>query len=337
VQLTVRELTKEELSLWDNLAAVSPQRTLFTQRWWVESVTQGQGRLLGCFDGDRLLGGMPIWPCRRLGVLRLRQPPLTPYWGPLLCPLEGKPQTQASTRMHILRALAEALTAWPDIIMPWHHSLDNWLPFYWNGFTQTTRYTYRIRDLSDLARLEKNRHESIGQQLRRAERDGLHLDEMVDPDVVARLSLLSMVRQGASSSPEIRQFWPALAHAARARQCFYTNAAVDSAGNVHSATAMVWDDRCAYAIVNGIDPQFRNSYGSTLTMWREIEYAAGVVPEFDFEGSIAEGVEQFYRRFGGELCPVLLVARAASFRLNFARSVQPAVRSCWPGPCAKAG
>jgi len=51
-----------------------------------------------------------------------------------------------------------------------------------------------------------------------------------------------------------------------------------------------------------------------------------VTPEFDFEGSMVEGVEQFYRGFGGELCPYLLVTRADSFRLNLARKVQGTVR-----------
>lgn len=324
--LIVRELTVDEYPRWDELAAVSPQRSIFAQRWWMEIVTQGEGRLLGCFDSDRLMAGMPVWSCRGLGVMRLRQPPLTPYWGPLLHPLDGKPQAQATTRMHVLRALAEALAPWPDIAMQWHHSLENWLPFYWNGFTQTTRYTYRIPDLSDLTSVAKQRHESVGQQLRRAERDGLRIEEMVDPAIVARLNRLSMARQGAESSAEIQQFWPELAREALARNCLFTTAAVDGTGNMHAAMAMVWDDRCAYALVNGIDPQFRNSYGSTLTMWREVEYAASVVPEFDFEGSMVEGVEQFYRRFGGALCPYLRVSRSASLRLNLARSVQSTVR-----------
>jgi len=274
--LIVRELADDEYSQWDELASVSPQRTIFAQRWWMETVTRGQGRLLGCYDGERLVAGLPIWPCRRLGVRRLRQPPLTPYWGPLLRPLEGKPLTRASTRMQILQALAEALTPWPDIVMQWHHSLDNWIPFYWNGFTQTTRYTYRYPDLSDLTKLAKNRESTIGQKLRRAERDGLHLEEMIDPVVAARLNRLSMARQGVESSEEIQQFWPELAREALARQCLFTTGVVDDEGNMHSAAAMVWDERCAYGILSGADPRYRNSCSGPLMMWRQIEYAANV-------------------------------------------------------------
>lgn len=321
MQLCVRLLTVNETGLWDELAAVSPQRSIFTQRWWMERVTDGGVRLLGCFAGERLLAGLPIWPVRTLGVTRLRQPPLTPHWGPLLRPGEGKARSRAGQEMHLLRALAEALGGWPDITLQWHHSLTNWLPFYWHGFTQTTRYTYRIPDLSDLARVEQACHEAVGQQRRRATRDGLRLVDHIDPAEVSRLNALAMLRKGTRSSAEIQRFWPELARDAAARSCLFVTGAVDAKGNLHSTQAIVWDDRSAYGILNGTDPAFRG-YGSTVTLWRAIEYAAGMVPEYDFEGSTLETVEQFYRRFGGELTPYSLITRADSPRLNVARFLQ---------------
>lgn len=37
-----------------------------------------------------------------------------------------------------------------------HYSISNWLPFYWKGFRQTTRYTYVIEDISDIENVFKN-------------------------------------------------------------------------------------------------------------------------------------------------------------------------------------
>jgi hypothetical protein len=31
-----------------------------------------------------------------------------------------------------------------------YYLVTNWLPFYWKGFNQTTRYTYLIKNLTDL-------------------------------------------------------------------------------------------------------------------------------------------------------------------------------------------
>ena len=319
--LIVRELAEDEHPLWDDLVARSPQRTIFAQRWWVDVVTEGGARFLGCFDKERLVGGLPIWPLSTLGVKRLRQPPLTPYWGPLLDSPDGR-ETVPSTEINVLTALSEALAAWPDSVLQFHHSLQNWLPFYWNGYRQTTRYTYRIADLGDLQSLRRSLHETARRKLARGERDGLSTEDMVDPGLVARLAKSSMDRQGASSSSALPRLWAALAQESGARGCIFTNAAVDDQGHARAATAIVWDDRCAYNILVGSDARFMDRSSGTMTTWRAIEHASSVVPEFDFEGSMVRGVSGFYRTFGGALTPYLHVTRRSSLRLNAARMLR---------------
>jgi hypothetical protein len=327
MQLDVRELTEAEFPLWDRLAAESPQRSIFAQRWWIDIVTRGGGRLLGCFTGPNLVAGLPIWPCETLGVRRLRQPPLTPYWGPLFRVSPGKVATQITTEMDVLRALARALQEWQDITLTFHPSLTNWLPFHWEGFNQLTRYTYRIDHLTSFLADGSNLHKDVRRTLRKAEEAGLTCRDQVDPMEVLRQNDLSMRRQGLVGSAEIAAFWPQLAQAARERNCLFTAAAVDGTGAVHKATAMVWDDRCAYSLLGGGDPKYRQSGGGVLTSVREIEFAATVVPCYDFEGSMIEPIEQYFRQFGGSLYTYFLITRTTSSRLRFARLLQRQVNA----------
>ena len=120
MQLDVRVLAPADDARWDALVESSAQGTVFAQRWWIEAATDGQGQRLGCFTGDRLLAGLPIWSTTTLGIRRLRQPPLTPYWGPIFGKLDGGYTTQLNSQMSILRAFAEALLPWPDVTMQWH-------------------------------------------------------------------------------------------------------------------------------------------------------------------------------------------------------------------------
>jgi Acetyltransferase (GNAT) domain len=322
VALTVRALAEDELALWDDLVARSPQGTIFAQRWWIDIVTDGSATFLGCFDKDRLVAGTPVWTQSTLRVTRLRQPVLTPYWGPLVRRPDGSDVVPTRVEVNALTALADALLAWPDVTMQWHHSLRNWLPFYWAGFEQTTRYTYRIPALGDAETLRRSLHESVRRKLALAEREGLVASDMVDPNLVARLARSSMERQGASSSSSLPQTWARLADAAQARGCIFTNAVIDSDGNARAATAIVWDDKCAYNILVGSDARFMDRSSGTVSTWRAVEYASTVVPEFDFEGSMVRGVSVFYGTFGGELCPYLHVLRRSSTRLNVARRLR---------------
>lgn len=319
MQYSVRTLSREEYPLWDKLIANSPQRSIFTQRWWMDIVTNGGVNLLGCFDENGLVAGFPIWPCTLLGVKRLRQPPLTPYWGPVLAPIDENDASRFSAEIEILRAFAMALTSWPDATIACHPSLENWLPFYWNGYEQTTRYTYRIEELADHLPAGKNLHRSIRSALNRAKNNGLKIEEMVDPMLVAEMSRLSMARQDLQSSAEIRAFWPALSQAGEERQCIFNAAAVDADGNFHAAYAMVWDDRYAYDIYGGGVPKYRESGGGTLALHHILMKAATVAPSFDFEGSMIESIGRYFRHLGGELTPYHLVTRAQSVRLNVAR------------------
>lgn len=320
--LTTRELAADEADLWDDLVARSPQRSIFASRWWMEAVTDGGVSLLACFDKDRLVAGLPIWKVSTFGVARLRQPPLTPYWGPLLNPAQGRGDVSVTSEFNALSALADHLSEYPDASMQLHHSLANWLPFYWAGFAQTTRYTYRITELEDLDSVRRSLHEGTRRKLSLAERDGVRATDMVDPALVARLARSSMERQRASSSTELPRIWEALAREAAARGCLFTNAVVDSEGNARAATAIVWDDRCAYNILVGSDSRFMDRTSGTVTTWRAVEHASSVVPEFDFEGSMVRGVSTFYRTFGADLVPYQHVSRRASRRLNAARRLR---------------
>ncbi len=325
--MEVRPLTAEEFPRWDALLAVSPQRSIFTERWWMHAVTGGEGQLLGCFTGETLVAGLPVWPAKVAGLRLLRQPPLTPCWGPLLAPLEGKPVTRLGTEMQILRAFADALAAWPDCALQFHPTLTNWLPFHWHGYTQSTRYTYRIPDLAAFLRDKCAAHESLRRQVRHAQKAGLTLVDDVAPDVVATAFRATMRRHGAAGEISC---WPVLAQAAAAQGRLFTTAATDGDGQVHSAFALVWDDRFAYDIFGGGDPRHRASYSSAWAHWHLLEAAAARTSGFDFEGSMLEPVERFYRSFGGELTPYLHISRRSRV-LNLLRQIRDRMQNLWEG------
>jgi hypothetical protein len=52
--------------------------------------------------------------------------------------------------------LIDALPPHDVFSQSFHHSITNWQPLSWKGFTQTTRYTYILKDLSDLDKVMEN-------------------------------------------------------------------------------------------------------------------------------------------------------------------------------------
>ena len=76
--------------------------------------------------------------------------------------------------------------------------------------------------------------------------------------------------------------------------------AIVEIGNVHASYYFVYDKNVCYYLISGSNPEFRSSGAQTLILWEGIQFAAKVSKAFDFEGSMIEGIETFFRAFGGE-------------------------------------
>ena len=61
----------------------------------------------------------------------------------------------------------------------------------------------------------------------------------------------------------------------------------------------MWDENSAYYLMGGGDPDLRNSGAASLVLWEAIKHASTVTGKFDFEGSMNESIERFFRGFGG--------------------------------------
>jgi hypothetical protein len=101
--------------------------------------------------------------------------------------------------------------------------------------------------------------------------------------------------------------------------------AEDAAGKAHAGAYIVWDEASAYYLMGGGDPALRNSGATSYCMWEAIRFAATVTRSFDFEGSMLEPVERFFRSFGPEQVPYSRVTHSRSRLLR----VREALASLW--------
>ena len=179
-----------------------------------------------------------------------------------------------------------------------HYDFQNWLPFYWHGFSQTTRYTYVIEDLSDTEIVWANIQSRIKRNIKKAvERSGLQLE--VDPSLAEFLSINAMTfhRQG-QQVPYSDDYVRRIDAVCKDNACRRIFLARDASGRAHAAIYIVWDERSAYYLMGGADPEFRDSGAMGFLMWEAIKHSATVTRAFDFEGSMIESIENFFRGFG---------------------------------------
>ncbi len=293
----LRYLNEDEYAAWEALVEASPQGSVFCKSWWLKSVSD-EIRVLGYFESGRLIAGLPLYYERRMGLKLCCMPKLTQTWGVVMAPLAGKRAAVTARESRILETFAQQLARQSTFIQAFHPAFQNWLPFYWNGFTETTHYTYVLDELDCLARIWDGLEQNQRTKIRKAESLGITVRRS-SPEVVFEASMKSFVRQ-RERHPFRLPYLSRLVSAARennAGECF---AAVDPEGRVHDAAFFVWDSRRGYFLAGGGDPSLRNSGGGSLLVWRLIQFAASRTSVFDFEGSMIKPIESFFRSFGAK-------------------------------------
>lgn len=293
----IRYLGPSEYDRWDDLVTASPQGSVSCLSWWLKAVGDNV-RVLGYFENGRLVAGVPLHEERILAARVYRKPKLTYPWGVVMEPLVGKTASVARREMKLLENLAEHMAAIRgSIVMSFHNSLTNWLPFYWHGFTVSMGLS-QVIDLDRIDRVKNELQNDARRLIAKASEAGLRVESCNASEALPLLRA-SYERQ-KMRLPYSADYFQKLAVASSDKgmgECFVAR---DSEGRGNAAVFVVWDDKCAYYVAGGGDPRLRNNGAGTLLVWHMIEFAASRTKRFDFGGSSVRAIEHFNRSFGAK-------------------------------------
>jgi len=295
------------------LCLEEPGIPIFCRDWWLDAVCGENSWDVVLFEkGDRIIGSMPFYVLKRLGFTFLIQPPLTQTLGPWIRPSTVKYVKRLGYQKRVMQGLIDQLPEYDQFKMNFHHDVDNWLPFYWHGFQQTTRYTYQLSGLDNEKGLWQGLSESTRREIRKAtKRFKLKIRNDLGLDTLWELNRETFGRQGMQV-PYTRELVGRLDSACKQQDCRQIWIAEDAQNRYHAAIYVVWDENSAYYLMGGSNPSTRNSGAFSLIIWQAIQQAATVTKQFDFEGSMIESVERFFRGFGARQTPYFRITKTNS-------------------------
>ena len=305
--------------LYRKLCAEEPTIPLFSRDWWLDAVCGDDWDVCLVEKGGKVLASMPYYYQKnRLGMKIICQPKETQTLGPWLSLSNAKSANRLGQEKKLMTELIHQLPKFSHFHQQWHHARTNWLPFFWHGFYQTTQYTYRIPDLSDLAKIWAGFRENIRTDIRKAKTQySLNVQRYNSIDDFLVLNAKTFERQKISP-PYSRSFIKRLDNACANRGARAIFICADSEGRHHAGAYIVWDDECAYYLMGGGDPGLRSSGATSLCLWEAIQFAASKSKSFDFEGSMIEPVERFFRAFGADQTPYFSIQKTPSKILRLA-------------------
>jgi len=280
---------------------------LFQEPWWLDAVAAGEWDEVSVECGGQVAARWPFVRKKIAGRVALLQPKLTPYLGPWLRPSHAKLPTKLAEEKELMGKLLDLLPKCDLFRQCFAPEVTNWLPFYWSGFSQTTRYTYRLDGLDDPSRIWAGLRENIRREIRKARKIVTVRDDL-SIDCIAGVWEKTFRRQG-KRLPVTKDLLHRIDWACQKQERRKLLVAEDGRGNIHAAANIVWDANCAYYLMAGSDPELRNSGAASLVLWEAIQFAATVSRQFDFEGSMIEPIERFFRSFGGAPTPYFSLSK----------------------------
>ncbi|MDR1336935.1 MAG: GNAT family N-acetyltransferase [Tannerella sp.] len=300
--------------LYRELCAKENSIPVFSRDWWLDAACDGAWTVLMPEKKGCASAAMPLYvPCK--GVITM--PDYTQTMGIWFAAgaEDAKPLSVLAHRQAACKSFVEQLGRYRSFLQNFSHGFTDWLPFYWAGYTQTTRYTYILPDIGNAGNVLSGMSRQTRRNIKKAEEQQITVHRGIDTDDFLKIQSLTFERQHRrnTQSPVVLR---RLINAARERKQGDLFGGADRDGNLHAVAFVVWQDSSAYYIAGGGDPAFRSSGAHSFVLWEAIRYVSQYAGQFDFEGSMLPGVERFFREFGAVQTPYFRICRGKQTLLD---------------------
>ena len=300
-------------ALWLDFLAHSPQAALYVHPGYLDIVAPGWSAIELWRDRE-LLAIMPLCLKQKAGYTYALQPSFCQYWGILFAGGDlGNDYKTYSHRRKVVKAIVEAIPSeirW--MLYGFAPEFDYPHPFHWAGYTLATRYTYRVDLSPGYAAVEKNFGNDTRYDIRKAAAQGI----TVRNRSLEWQGLAGLIEANAThgkrllQAPELETF-ARLAAFLLASKLGCILEAVDAEGSLIGAALFgSFAGKTSY-LISAQAPGKTSNGAMSLLLARAIEDAAVHDQLFDFEGSMIEGIESFFRGFGGRPLPYLMIEKNA--------------------------
>lgn len=286
------------------------QLPIFYQPWWLDCLAGENNWDVAIYKkSNEIFGVLPYYQKNKIGFKFLGLPILSQHLGPWLIYPEGqKNNTKLSFEKEALSFLINQLPKANISVIKFHHSMQNILPFVWNGFRSSVKYTYILKDIHKKeTNLLENLSSNTRKNIKKAEKT-LEVFESADITKLYELIELTFQRQSLKV-PYSKEVLHNLFKTCQSKGLSKILMAKDSTGNIHSGILLIWNEKTVYYLVGGSDPRYRKSEAMTLIMWESVKFASSFAQEFDFEGTMVESIERFIRGFGATQHPYFQISK----------------------------
>ena len=243
---------------------------IFFNDWWLDAVSKDKWNVCIYKKNNDIIGCMPYIESKKIIFSLIKMPPLTSGLGPIIIyPTDAKYASKLGIDKKVCEYFISELPKFDNLTLRFFNTFTNWLPFYWKGSKQTTRYTYILKDIANPELIFNNFRDKTRNEIRKAEKK-LTIEITDDINAFYKLNIAIFKRQNIPI-PYSFELVKRIDDACKKRNCRSIYFAKDTEGNIHASAYIIWDSSCAYYLMSGANTEFRNSGGVSLVLWNAIK------------------------------------------------------------------
>lgn len=296
---------------------------VFSSPWWLDAVCgkDGWDVILVKDKNDSIIASFPYVMNRGRIYSSITMPPLTQKLGPYIVydPNKISEMKKISFEHEIYFSIIEQLPKNDFLSINFDQKYKNWLPFYWAGYNQSSRYSYRISNIKDhdfvfggYARYKKQKIQKAKNLTLKYDLDFNKFYDYFEETIKER-------GEKVSYSRELFVNLCKAVYEHNQGRVFYCE---DEDGNIHAENLTIWDKEAAYYLVAMRKSEYKTSGGTEFLVDETIKYVSQFVDIFDFEGSMIKGVEESYRYYGANQTEYYNISKEN-------RILYPILRTCY--------
>ncbi|WP_312469034.1 GNAT family N-acetyltransferase [Neobacillus sp.] len=308
------------------LCKAEPSIPIFSKDWWLDAVAGEENWDVVLVEkGGKIVASLPYVLKKRSFIRYISMPLLTQTAGVWMNYPEGqKYVNKLAFEREVCKEVINKLPSVAAFNQNFHYSFTNWLPFYWQGFSQTIRYTYVLENIKDQQQLFSRFKENIRREIRKAEKKvTIYTSDSVEDFFIINKKTFDRQNRQMPYDLEFVKKIDAACAKENCRKIFFAS---DENNHVHGAIYLIWDSQSAFYLMGGGDPILRTSGATSLLMWEAIKFASTVTDKFDFEGSMVQPIEHFFSSFGGEQKPYFNISKTNSILLKIRNGLKEVLK-----------
>lgn len=275
---------------------------IYSQPWWLDAVCGEEGwDVWLSVSGGTIRAAMPYHYEKRGNYNYITKAPLTQNNGIIFCyPETSSYVTRQSIRERIINEACDYIESMKiDVYeQQFHHSFDNYLPFFWRGYMAIPRYSYTIyTDDCSEEQIWNNVSSKQKSIIKKGQRNGFYSED-IDSIEFYREHEKIYKKQGLEC-PFSLNLWLRLYDSCVKNGSGKIVCYKDLESNIASLAFIVWDSRSVYLLMGGGIPEYQRLDTYAALLWKCICFAREIGKSFDFEGSMIKRISKAFAEYGG--------------------------------------